>query len=176
MRHYVYQAIRAARWLTLGLIAATSFSFAEPALLESNEQVNYLSQLKRQHATTSDRTALLAEVNHLLSQHALRAGYQVGYSNPQDFLFSVSLGQPGELLIREEIRNTQNTSIEVRSKRVNVFGIDPFVNYACPPQGIRCVIFGEDKKTAILTIIRDPQAAKDLARAISYLIRNLQRG
>jgi len=166
----------AARWLALSLIASASLSFAQPAALDSSEQANYLNQLKQQHATSNERTALLAELNSLLTQHALRAGYQVGHSNPQDFLYSVSVAKQGELVIREEIRSSQNNTIEVRSQRINVFGIDPFVSYACPAQGVRCVIFGEDKKTAVLTIIRNQQAAKDLARALSYLIRNMQRG
>ena len=176
MLQYFSRLTLAARWLALSFIAASTFSFAEPAALESSEQVNYLKQLKQQHATTNERTALLAEVNSLLTQHSLRAGYQVGYSNPQDFLYSVSVDNRGELLIREEIRSSQNNTMEVRSNRINVFGIDPFVSYACPAQGIRCVIFGEDKKTAVLTIVRDQEAAKSLARALSYLIRNIQRG
>ncbi len=175
MLQYFYRSILAARWLTLSLVAAATFSVAEPLSLDSSEQVNYLSQLKRQHGTSNERAALLAEVNRLLSEHALRAGYQVGHSNPQDFLYSVSVAQQGDLIIREEIRSSQNNAMEVRSNRINVFGADPFVSYACPAQGIRCVIFGEDKKTAILTIVRDQQAAKNLARAFSYLIRNIQR-
>lgn len=176
MLQYFYRSILAARWLALSLVAATTFSVAEPLSLDSSEQVNYLNQLKQQHATASERTALQAEVNSLLTEHALRAGYQVGYSNPQDFLYSVSVAQQGDLIIREEIRSSQNNAMEVRSNRINVFGIDPFISYACPAQGIRCVIFGEDKKTVILTIVRDPDAAKKLARAFSYLIRNIQRG
>lgn len=176
MRQYLSRPLFAARCLAFSLMAAASFSFAEPAALESSEQVNYLNQLKRQHATSSERTALLAEVNSLLTQHALRAGYQVGYSNPQDFLYSVSLTKQGELIIREEIRSNQKNSMEVSSHRINVFGIDPFVSYSCPAQGVRCVIYGEDKKTAILTIVRNQKAAEDLAQALSYLIRNMQRG
>lgn len=176
MLQYFSRSILATRWLALSLITAASFSAAEPLSLDSSEQTNYLSQLKRQHATSNERTALLAEVNHLLSEHALRAGYQVGHSNPQDFLYSVSVTEQGNLLIREEIRSRQSNTLEVRSNRINVFGADPFVSYACPAQGIRCVIFGEDQKTAILTIVRDQQAAKNLARAFSYLIRNIQRG
>lgn len=173
---HLYRSLLAARWLGLSLVAVSAFSFAEPAVLASSEQVNYLKLLKQHHATTNERTALLAEVNSLLAQHALRAGYQVGYSNPQDFLYSVNVDKQGELLIREEIRNSKNSSLEVRSHRISVFGIDPFVSYACPAQGVRCVIVAEDKKTAILTIVRNQHAAKDLARALSYLIRNIQRG
>ena len=175
MLNYLSRSLLAARWFTLSLLAAATFTAAEPVMLESNEQVNYLNQLKRLHATNNDRTALLAEINSLLSEHALRAGYQVGYSNPQDFTYQVNFSKQGELLIREEIRSSQNNSLEVRSNRINVFGIDPFVNYACPAQGVRCVIFGEDKKTAILTIVRNQEAAKSLAQALSYLIRNIQR-
>lgn len=178
MRLHLYRSLLAKykHWLTLSLLLMSSLCFAEPAALTSDEQLNYLRQLKQQHATADNRTALLAEVNSLLAQHALRAGYQVGYSNPQDFLYSVNVAKQGELLIREEIRSSQNSSLEVRSHRINVFGIDPFVNYDCPPQGVRCMIFAEDKNTAILTIVRNQQAAKDLARALSYLIRNMQRG
>ena len=176
MFQYLFRAVLAVRWLTLSLMIASFFSFAEPIVLDSSEQVNYLNQLKQQHATTNERTALLSEVNNLLSQHALHAGYQVGYSNPQDFLYSVNIAEQGELIIREEIRSPKNNAMEVRNNRINVFGIFPFVSYACPIQGIRCVILGEDKKTALLTIVRDQEAAKNLARALSYLIRNIQRG
>lgn len=176
MLQYLSRSLLTARWLALSLLAAATFSTAEPVTLDSSEQVNYLNQLKRQHATSNERTALLAEVNSLLTEHALRAGYQVGHSNPQDFLYSVSVAQQGDLIIREEIRSSQNNTMEVRSNRINVFGADPFVSYACPAQGVRCVIFGEDKKTAILTIVRNQDAAKNLARAFSYLIRNIQRG
>ncbi len=176
MLQYFYHSILTARWLALSLVAVATFSVAEPITLDSREKVNYLSQLKQQHATSNERTALLAEINSLLTKHALRAGYQLGQSNPQDFLYSVSVAQQGDLLIREEIRSSQNNAMEVRSNRINVFGADPFVSYACPAQGIRCVIFGEDKKTSILTIVRNQPAAEDLARALSYLIRNIQRG
>lgn len=176
MFQHFSRPLRTARWFALSLLAVSAFSFAEPAALASSEQVDYLKQLKQQHATASERTALLAEVNRLLTQHALRAGYQVGYSNPQDFLYSVSVAKQGELMIREEIRSSQNNTIEVRNNRINVFGVDPFVSYACPAPGVRCVIFAEDKKTTILTIVRNQPAAEDLARALSYLMRNIQRG
>lgn len=176
MFQHLSRPLFAIRWLALTLIAVSAFSFAEPTALASSEQANYLKQLKQQHATASERTALLAEVNSLLTQHALRAGYQVGYSNPQDFLYRVSVTKQGELMIREEIRSSQNNTLQVRNNRINVFGIDPFVSYACPAQGIRCVMFAEDKKTTILTIVRNQPAAENLARALSYLIRNMQRG
>ena len=176
MRQYFSRSTLAARNLALSMIAVATFSIAEPITLDSSEKANYLNQLKQQHATSNERTALLAELNNLLTRHALPAGYQLGHSNPQDFLYSVSVAQQGDLIIREEIRSSQNNAMEVRSNRINVFGADPFVSYACPAQGIRCVIFGEDKKTAILTIVRNQQAAEDLARALSYLIRNIQRG
>lgn len=162
--------------LGLFIAIAATFSFAEPALIDSGEQTNYLNQLKRQHATDSERTALLAQVNSLLAEHALRAGYQVGHANPQDYLYSVSIAQQGTLVIREEIRSSQNHAIQVRNQRIQVFGIDPFVSYACPAQEVRCVIFGNDRRTAIMSIVRNQQGAQELARAFSYLIRNLQRG
>ncbi len=176
MLNYFSRTVLSARWLALSLLTAATLSVAEPAKLDSSEQVNYLAQLKQQHATSSERTALLAEVNSLLAEHALHAGYQVGHSNPQDFLYSVSIAQQGELSIREQVRSSKTNALQVSSQRINVFGIDPFVSYACPAQGVRCVIYGDDKKTAILTLVRNQAAAQKLARALSYLIRNMQRG
>jgi ApaG protein len=42
----------------------------------------------------------------MLDTYALRAGYQVGQSNPQDFLYELSVSAPGELRIREEVRGS----------------------------------------------------------------------
>ena len=177
MLQYFSRSILATRWLALSLITAASFSVLRAAQLRQQRTDQLPQPTKRQHATSNERTALIAEVNHLLSEHALRAGYQVGHKqSTRFFLYSVSVTEQGNLLIREEIRSSQSNTLEVRSNRINVFGADPFVSYACPAQGIRCVIFGEDQKTAILTIVRDQQAAKNLARAFSYLIRNIQRG
>ncbi|MDX1296999.1 MAG: hypothetical protein R3260_01990 [Pseudomonas sp.] len=150
---------------------------AEPgAGLSSAEQGNYLLELKRLYLTQNERQALLAHCNDLLKTYALRAAYQVGQAQREDLLYQLRLGESGELLLREEIRGQQGTDLAVRNQRVSVFGVDPFVRYECPSSGISCVLHNPNDGSPLLSIVRDHQGAAELAKALSFLIRNLQKG
>lgn len=150
---------------------------AEPdAGLSSAEQGNYLLELKRLYLTQNERQALLAHINDLLKTYALSAAYQVGQAQRQDLVYHVREGKSGELLLREETRGQQNTDIAVRNQRVPVFGVDPFVRYECPSTGISCVLLNPTDGKPMLTIVRDHKGAAELAKALSFLIRNLQKG
>lgn len=162
----------------LGGCLALSPAFAgEPAAgLSSAEQARYLSELKRLYLTEDERQALLAHSNELLQAYALRAAYQVGQAQRQDLLYQLRLGAPGELLLREETRGAQGTDVAVRNQRIVLFGVDPFIRYDCPQSGISCVLFNPADGSPLLSIVRDHQGAADLAKALSFLIRNLQKG
>jgi hypothetical protein len=163
--------------LLSGCLAAPAALAAEhePAL-SSAEQGNYLLELKRLYSTQNERQALLAHCNDLLKTYALRAAYQVGQAQRQDLLYQVREGGAGELLLREEIRGQQGTDIAVRNQRVPLFGVDPFVRYECPSNGISCVLHNPSDGSPLLTIVRNHQGAAELAKALSFLIRNLQKG
>ncbi len=162
--------------LGAGLVAGPVFA-AEPAAgLSGGEQASYLSELKRLYLTQDERQALLAHSNALLQTYALRAGYQVGQAQPQDRLYQLRLGGPGELLLREETRDPQSGDIAVRNQRIALFGVDPFIRYECPPNGISCVFYSPTDGSPLLRIVRDHQGAGELAKALSFLIRNLQKG
>ncbi len=148
----------------------------DKAALQGAEQAAYLDGLKRLYLTDNERQALLAHSNALLETYALRAGYQVGQAQRQDLLYHFSVGGAGELVLREETRGAQGTAIAVRNQRVAVFGIDPFIRYECPTGGIRCVLFNPADGSPLLSILRDHQGAGELAKALSFLIRNVQKG
>lgn len=148
----------------------------DAAALQGAEQAAYLDGLKRLYLTDNERNALLAHSNALLETYALRAGYQVGQAQRQDLLYRFSVGNAGELILREESRGAQGTAISVRNQRVAVFGIDPFIRYECPTGGIRCVLFNPADGSPLLSIVRDYQGAGELAKALSFLIRNVQKG
>jgi hypothetical protein len=148
----------------------------DKAVLQGAEQAAYLDGLKRLYLTENERQALLAHSNALLETYALRAGYQVGQAQRQDLLYRFSVGDAGELILREETRGAQGTAIAVRNQRVSVFGIDPFIRYECPTGGIRCVLFNPVDGSPLLSILRDHQGAGELAKALSFLIRNVQKG
>jgi hypothetical protein len=147
----------------------------ESNTLDSAESASYLAGLKALYLTSDEQKALLSHSNALLETHALKAAYQVGQANPQDLSYRLSVGAPGELRIREERRDASG-NIAVRNRSLSVFGMDPYLQYQCPPQGIVCVFASPAGDDPWLTILRDPEGAEALAKALSFLFRNLQKG
>lgn len=163
-------------WLSALMATAPVSGAPAEAVLNSAEQGNYLLELKRLYLTQDERQALLAHCNDLLNTYALRAAYQVGQAQRQDLLYQVRQGESGELLLREETRSQQGHHVAVRNQRVPLFGVDPFVRYECPTGGISCVLQNPVDGSPLLTIVRDHKGASELAKALSFLIRNLQKG
>lgn len=163
--------------LLLLLSLGASAQAASEAQLSGEEQARYLAELKRLYLTQDERKALLAHSNALLDTYALRAGYQLGKAPAQrsDLRFQLSIAGPGELLVRRETRAEQGKSLAVSNQRLSVFGLDPYIRYDCPTNGISCVLNSPADGSPWITVLRDHQGAADLAKAISFLIRNLQR-
>jgi hypothetical protein len=157
------------------LAAAPALAREPAAGLSSAEQTGYLADLQRLYLSQDERQALLLHSNALLTTYALRAGFQVGQVQPQDLLYQLRLGAPGELIVREEIRG-QGNDVAVRNQRIALFGVDPFIRYDCPASGISCVLYNPVDGKPLLTIVRDHQGAAELAKALSFLIRKVQRG
>lgn len=62
------------------------------------------------------------------------------------------------------------------NRSLSVFGVDPYLQYECSPQGIECTVNNPAGGGTWLTIVRDPKGAQELAKALSFLLRNLQKG
>ena len=162
--------------LMLTALAGASLNVgAEQSGLQDDEQRAYLTRLKSLYLTQDERQALLAHSNALLQTYALRAGYQVGQRERQDVQYSLRLGAPGELLVREQSSGGQAVAA-VRNQRLSVYGVDPFVRYECPPASVRCNVLSPADGAPLLSIVRDHEGAAELAKALSFLIRNLQKG
>ncbi|MBB2493767.1 hypothetical protein H3H51_01980 [Pseudomonas sp. UL070] len=160
--------------VALGGVAATPV-LAEQAQLSGEEQARYLAELKRLYLTKNERTALLAHSNALLDTYALTAAYQVGKTQRSDLRYQLSVAGPGELVVREESRAQQGMALAVRNQKLSVFGLDPYIHYDCPPSGIVCTLQNPADGSPWISVLRDHQGAADLAKAISFLIRNLQK-
>lgn len=159
----------------IGLVIL-SFSWAVQAesALQSDEQQQYLQELRTLYLTKNDREALLRHANSLLQTHAYRAGYQVGQADAEDLIYQLSSPHKGLLVAREERR--QQGRVQVRNNQLAVFGIDPFIEYRCEPGKPVCQILSPRDNAVWLTIVRDHEGAAELAKTLSFLIRNLQRG
>ncbi|WP_462381075.1 hypothetical protein [Pseudomonas sp. Marseille-QA0892] len=149
---------------------------AQEATLTSPDQAQYLEGLKRLYLITDERQALLAHTNALLTAYMLKAGYRLDEPNPKGVKYEVSLGKPGEILVREESRGEQGGDLAVRNRRFSLFGVDPFIRYECPPSGVTCSFAEPGGRDPMVVIVRDQSGADQLAKALSLLIRNVQRG
>ncbi len=161
--------------ISILLTVGGQLTAAELNAVDSDESARYLGELKALYLTSDERTALLTHSNALLKTYGLRAEYQVGQPNPADLQYQLSVGSPGELRIREERRDASG-NIAVRNRGFSVFGLDPFIQYQCPPKGVVCVFGSPTGGDPWLTIVRDPEGAEELAKALSFLFRNLQKG
>lgn len=149
---------------------------ADSLHLDSAEQGRYLAELKRLYPGKAPRRALLEHCNRLLESYALRAGYRVGDTEADDLLYQLSLGAEGVLNVREERRSADGSQLAVSNRQLAVFGVDPFVRYECPSRGPACQVLSPQDGAPLLTLVRDHTGVAELAKALSFLIRDLQKG
>ena len=161
--------------LLLGVLVVTVASADVGATLSGDEREKYIEEIKLLQATDDETAALLMQLNYLLQEHALLAGYQVGQAQPSDYLYEASIGEPGLLLIRQQISDVQRNQIRGSSERIPVFGISPFFAYDCSVNKFECQISHAESKTLLLRIVRQPDAAAELTRVLSFLVRSMQR-
>lgn len=149
---------------------------ADSFTLDSAEQGRYLAELKRLYPGKAPRKALLEHCNRLLESYALRGGYRVGEARPDDLLYQLSVIADGTLNVREETRSADGSRMAVRNQPVELFGVDPFVRYECPNRGPACQVLNPQDGTPLLTLVRDHTGVAELAKALTFLIRDLQKG
>jgi hypothetical protein len=159
------------------LLAASAAQAAQPEPeLSGAEQARYLNELKHLYLTNDERKALLAQSNELLDTYAVRAAFQVGQPDRHDQIYQLSVGAPGELLIQQKTREAEGVKLEVRNQRLEVFGVDPYIKYDCLPTQQTCVLKNPQDGSPWLTIRRDHEGAAELAKALTFLLRNIQKG
>lgn len=159
-----------------GSEAGGSQASAPVSSLSSADHERYLAELKRLYPRQSSRKALLEHCNRLLESYSLRAGYRVGETQASDLLYQLSFLGEGQLNVREEIRSADGSRMEVHNRPLELYGVDPFVRYDCPTRGPSCQVLSPKDGSPLFTLVRDHAGMEELARAFSYLIRDLQRG
>lgn len=149
---------------------------AQTAILQGDERQQYIASLKQLHAVASEREALLAQINSLLKEHALLAGYQVGHDNPRDIVYSLSIQNPGELTISEQVVELNTGLVQGRTASFSIYGKGYTFKHDCFADKLSCTVSHGDSSSVLLRIVRRPQVAQELSQALSYLLRDMQRG
>lgn len=161
--------------LSTALVIAHTSAWAQVNTIEPANSKNYAAELKKRYGSSTERAALVSHVNHLLKQYALSSSYQVGQKDRFDLNYSIIVEKSGTITVREEKRYVTEDRLQVSQRNYNVFGASPFVKYECLSSGIKCDFFVPDSRQIFFSTLRDQQGAADIAQALTYLIRNIQK-
>lgn len=141
--------------------------------LKSNDD-GYIKSLQALYLTSDPKSALVQQINSLLSSHPY-TGTRVKKSRArQGVQYSLSVNGT-ELLLQE--RSYQNEQPMLQVKKLNVLGINPFMDYGCSSSQFLCYLYHPSKANERWILVdRDNLVVSELSQAFSELIRLMQRG
>ncbi len=141
--------------------------------LKSNDD-GYIKSLQALYLTSDPKSALVQQINSLLSSHPY-TGTRVKKSRArQGVQYSLSVNGT-ELLLQE--RSYQNEQPMLQVKKLNVLGVNPFMDYGCSSSQFLCYLYHPSKANERWILVdRDNLVVSELSQAFSELIRLMQRG
>lgn len=144
------------------------------ATLEPAERMD-VEALKSLYLKDSDQAALAAHVNSLLSHAEWQPGSIIRQEPEESIRYQVDVAEDRALLIQEASR-IANEGPTLRTRKVSVFGVNPSVSHACIDAENSCWLYDPRNQSRWLRLNNRPELAADTAKALSELIRTLQRG
>lgn len=148
----------------------------EAPLVSEQNSALYIQTLQRLYLTQQDDQALLIHINSLLSDFSLRAKQPMGkITLPPLARYSLSHDQQGNLVTSRQLRSAATQQSSISTTRIHVYGIDPFVSYRCSETSQSCWLRSPIHGEPWLEISKNEEGAKELAYAITLLIKHLQK-
>lgn len=144
------------------------------AVIEPAERID-TEALKSLYLESSDRGALIAHLNSLLSLNAWQPGPVIRSKPSEGVTYQVSAGSDASLQIKEEVREGGGGPT-MRTQSLSVFGVNPIVSHACFDADNSCWLYDPRNQSRWLRLANRPEASAETARVLSELIRNLQKG
>lgn len=157
------------------IMVEPAYSIAEPLIQAASDDNKYLTTLKNLYLTNDNRQALTLHINDLLASYSLRAGYQLNQANPASVTYSLAYTEDRQLSIRRQQTFVNEKATKVSTQRMPIFGLDPNIKYDCPSHTVSCEFFLADSTTPLFSIVRNQNAAAEISKALTALIRNLQK-
>ena len=141
----------------------------EPA----NEQD--MKTLRQLYLAGSDREALVIHLNTLLETAGWRRDKTVvRLDRPADRQYQVALDD-GNISIQDIERNPDGTTVR-RTLSLSVFGVNPQLRWDCEPVVGACWVYDPRDGSRLFQLAENRDKARDIARTLGRLIRNLQQG
>jgi len=134
-----------------------------------------IKRLEKLYLTDSPREALITYLNSQLDLHAWRgAGKVIHLDARRGVRYRLTVGKDGRLRVRTTRFKANGESV-VTISSVDVFGINPMVTDECDDVQHSCWIHDPRDGSRWLRLGPDQGAADDIARALTNLIRVMQR-
>jgi hypothetical protein len=120
--------------------------------------------------------ALVLHVNSLLSSYVYLDGKVKNLKTSDREEYSLSIKQPSQMMVtKKSIKHTLNGQSEISVTSLDAFGINPFVSFRCSSAVDQCEIKHPVSGDAWMVIANDNAAAEDVSKALTRLIKSLQR-
>lgn len=122
--------------------------------------------------------SLVTHVNGLLKSYRFIEGKIKNIEKNNYIDFKLSLAKDKELVLtrRDIVRKLSGASSELSVSRLNAFGIDPDVAFRCSKETDSCTIKHPINQKEWIKIARDEKGAEEIAKALTRLLKALQRG
>lgn len=144
------------------------------ASIEPAERVD-VEALKSLYLKDSDQAALAAHVNSLLGLAAWQPGPVIREQPADSILYQTALGNDRTLIIQETVREA-GQGPTVKTQKLSVFGVNPAISHACINGEDSCWLYDPRNRSRWLRLVNRPELAAETAKAMSELIRTLQKG
>lgn len=148
----------------------------ETPLVADQNSIHYIQTLQRLYLTQQVDQVLLIHINNLLTDFSLRPKQQaVKTALPPLTRYTLSHDKQGNLITSRQQRAAENQQSTITTSKIHVYGVDPFVSYRCSEISQSCWLRSPVHGAQWLEISKNEEGAKELAYAITLLIKHLQK-
>lgn len=148
----------------------------ETPLISDQNSARYIQTLQHLYLSQQIDEALLMHINSLLHDFSLRPKQPIGKTTLSPLArYSLSHDQRGNLVTSRQLRSAAAQQSTISTARIHVYGIDPFVSYRCAETSQSCWLRSPIHGEPWLEISKNEEGAKELAYAITLLIKHLQK-
>lgn len=136
----------------------------------------YDAKVRKLYLSDSLSGSLILYINSLLKSYTYREGKIKSLDTANREEYSLALSEPAEIQVTKKQINPQaidSSSISVSS--LDAFGVNPFVSYRCSKAADFCEIKHPVDDTPWIKLAHDEKATADLSKALTRLVKALQR-
>ncbi len=156
----------------------TEASKAAAIQLAEKQGVKYDRKVADLYLDPSLTQSLVTHVNSLLKSYRYVEG-KIKNTERNDYIdFKLALTKNRELVLtrRDVSRDGGGPLSELSVSRLNAFGIDPNIEYRCSKEADSCTIKHPLNQKEWIKIAKDEEGAEEISKALTRLLKALQRG